>query len=194
MSRIPHAPDAFFREYLPARVASLSGVLGSKSSPGSVLFQVEGVGQFWLRLEAGRLDVQSTELSGHLLSIALREADFERVIVAAAERVGESLPPEQQLIAARLLTMDAERAALVRGVQGSLGLVLADGDTTRRLLIAPAGISLDIDKPSCDVTCTLDDFFKLQSGEANAFELLMDGRVRFGGDAQIAMALSGIFT
>jgi putative sterol carrier protein len=72
--------------------------------------------------------------------------------------------------------------------------VLADGDTTRRLLIAPAGISLDIDKPSCDVTCTLDDFFKLQSGEANAFELLMDGRVRFGGDAQIAMALSGIFT
>ena len=48
-------------------------------------------------------------------------------------------------------------------------------------------------RPSCDVSCTLEDFWKLQSGEANAFELLMDGRVRFGGDAQIAMALSGIF-
>jgi len=61
------------------------------------------------------------------------------------------------------------------------------------LLLAPAGVAVDIDKPTCDVSCTLEDFWKLQSGEANAFELLMDGRLRLGGDAQIAMALSGVF-
>ena len=193
MSRVPAAPEAFFTEYLPARVALLAPVLGQRSSPGSVLFDIDGAGRWWLKLDAGRLEVASAELPGHLLTIALRAADFERVIAAGAELVGEGLPPERQIIAARMLTLDAERANLVRGVGGSLALVLADGAVTRRLLLAPAGVPIDIDRPSCDVSCTLEDFWKLQSGEANAFELLMDGRVRFGGDAQIAMALSGIF-
>ncbi|HVJ13895.1 MAG TPA: SCP2 sterol-binding domain-containing protein [Polyangiaceae bacterium] len=193
MTRVPAAPEDFFAEYLPARVARLSPVLGQRSSPGSVLFDVEGAGRWWLRLEAGRLVVQGDELPGHLLTIALRQADFERVIAAGAEQVGETLPPERQIIAARMLTLDAERASLVRGVGGSLALVLADAGVTRRLLIAPAGVAVDLDKPTCDVSCTLEDFWKLQSGESNAFELLMAGRIRFGGDAQIAMALSGVF-
>lgn len=194
MSRVPRTPEAFFTQYLPARVALLSPVLGQQSSPGSVLFDVEGAGRWWMRLERGQLQVQNDELARHLLTIALRLADFEQVVVAGAEQVGETLPPERQIIAARMLTLDAERASLVRSVQGSLGLLLADGDVTRRLILAPAGVPVDIDRPSCDVSCTLQDFWKLQSGEANAFELLMEGRVRFGGDAQIAMALSGVFT
>jgi hypothetical protein len=193
MNRVPRVPEAFFAEYLPARVALLSPVLGQQSSPGSVLFDIEGAGHWWLRFESGRLQVQAGELPQHLLTIALRLVDFEPVIVAGAEKVGETLPPERQIIAARMLTLDAERAKLVRGVGGSLGLLLADAGVTRRLLIAPAGVPVDIDRPSCDVSCTLEDFWKLQSGEANAFELLMDGRIRFGGDAQIAMALSGVF-
>jgi hypothetical protein len=193
MNRVPSVPDAFFTEYLPARVARLSAALGQRSSPGSVLFEIEGAGRWWLRLESGRLEVQSSELPRHLLTIALRQADFERVIVAGAEQVAESLPPERQIIAARMLTLDAERANLVRGVGGSLGLALADGDLTRRLLLAPAGIPVDVDRPGCELSCTLEDFWKLQSGEANAFELLMEGRIKFDGDAQIAMALSGVF-
>jgi hypothetical protein len=187
MTRVPVAPEAFFTEYLPARVARLSPVLGQRSSPGSVLFEVESAGRWWLRLEAGRLVVQGDELPGHLLTIALRQADFERVIAAGAEQVGEALPPERQLNAARMLTLDAESASLVRGVSGSLALVLADAGVTRRLLIAPAGVAVDLAKPTCDVSCTLEAFWKLQSGESNALELLMDGRIRFGGDAQIAM-------
>ena len=193
MSRVPRVPEAFFTEYLPARVAVLAPAMGQRSSPGSVLFDVEGAGRWWLRFESGRLQVQASELPQHLLTIALRLPDFEAVIVEGAGKVGETLPPERQIIAARMLTLDAEQANLVRGVGGSLGLLLADGDVTRRLLLAPAGTPVDIDHPSCDVSCALEDFWKLQSGEANAFELLMDGRVRFGGDAQIAMALSGIF-
>lgn len=187
------APEAFFTEYLPARVARLSPLLGKKSSPGSVLFDVPPAGRWWLRLQEGKLEVGSAELPDHLLTVAVRLPDFERVIVGGAEKVGEALPPERELIAARLLTLDAERANLVRGVGGSLGIVVTDGDETRRLLLAPAGVAVDIDKPTCDVSCTLEDFWKLQSGEANAFELLMDGRLRLGGDAQIAMALSGVF-
>ena len=41
-------------------------------------------------------------------------ADFERVIVTAAGQIGEALPPERQLIAAKMLTLDAERASVVR--------------------------------------------------------------------------------
>jgi hypothetical protein len=193
MTIVPATPEAFFTQYLKARVARLSPVLGKQSSPGSVLFDIVGAGQWWLKLEGGDLQVQTSEIPGHLLTIALRVADFEKVIVAGAEQVGETLPLERQLIAAKMLTLDSERASLVRSVAGSLALVLADGDVTRKLLLAPAGVPADLDHPSCDVSCSLVDFFKLQSGEANAFELLMDGRVRFGGDAQIAMALSGVF-
>ena len=42
MTTVPATPEAFFTQYLKARVARLSPVLGKQSSQGSVLFDVEG--------------------------------------------------------------------------------------------------------------------------------------------------------
>jgi putative sterol carrier protein len=41
----------------------------------------------------------------------------------------------------------------------------------------------------CQLDCALDDLFALQGGEKNAFELMMDGKVKITGNAQLAMVL-----
>ncbi len=193
MSRVPSAPEAFFTEYLPERVARLTAAVAGKHSPGSVVFDVLGAGRWSLALKDGLLEVNTSQPADQLLTIALRVEDFEPVIVAGAEKVGEELPPERQLIAARMLTLDSERAKLVRSVQGSMGVALTDAGITRRLLLAPGTVAIDLDRPTCEVACSIEDFWGLQSGVSNAFELLMNGRLRLAGDPQIAMALSGVF-
>jgi hypothetical protein len=189
---VPSSPEAFFTSYVPERVARLSALAG-RSSPGSVLFDVPGVGSWSLALKQGSLVVTTGDQADRLLTIAIRPDDFEPIIVKGAERVPENLPPERQMIAARILTLDAERAKLVSGVTGSLGLALKDGALVRRLLIAPPKAAVLIEQPNCEVSCSLDDFFAMQGGVGNPFELLMDGRLTLAGDMQIAMALSGVF-
>lgn len=190
---VPSSPDAFFTNYVPERVAKLSATLRGRSSPGSVLFDVAGAGSWSLALKDGALVVKSGAEPDRLLTLAIRAEDFEPIIVKSAERVPEDLPPERQMIAARILTLDAERAKLVSGVTGSLGLALKDGDLVRRLLIAPPKVAVDIEHPNCEVSCSLADFWAMQGGAGNPFELLMDGRLTLSGDIQIAMALSGVF-
>jgi hypothetical protein len=190
---VPSSPEAFFTSYVPERIARLSAALAGRSSPGSVLFDVPGVGSWSLSLKQGSLLVVAGEQPDRLLTIAIRSDDFAPIIVTGAERVPEDLPPERQMIAARILTLDAERAKLVSGVTGSLGLALKDGAVTRRLLIAPPKAPVVIEQPSCEVSCSLDDFWAMQGGVGNPFELLMDGRLTLAGDMQIAMALSGVF-
>ncbi|HEV8247741.1 MAG TPA: hypothetical protein VGP93_18330, partial [Polyangiaceae bacterium] len=171
MSQAPKSPELFFSEYVPARVARLSSALSGKDSPGSVAFSVLGAGTWWLRLKAGVLEVSASELPDLLLTIALRLDDFASIIVTGADQVGEDLAPERQIIAARMLTLDSEHAKLVRSVPGSLGLLLSDGAVKRRLLVSPCTAALDLDHPSCEIACTIQDFWAMQAGSANAFEL-----------------------
>jgi putative sterol carrier protein len=43
------------------------------------------------------------------------------------------------------------------------------------------------------VSCEADAFWGLQTGATNPLELLMSGKLRISGDAQIPMALSSLF-
>jgi hypothetical protein len=192
MTQAPSAPEPFFTEYVPSRVAELSALAG-RNSAGSVAFDVIGAGTWWLRLKQGTLEVSTSELPDHLLTVALRVDDFTQVIVAGVDRLGQSLPPERQMMAARLLTLDDERAKLVSSVPGSLGLALSDGPLVRRLLVAPRAVKPSLDQPTCEIACSIEDFWAMQSGAVNPFELLMNGRIKLDGDAQVAVALSGIF-
>ncbi len=194
MVQVPESPEAFFAQYLPARVARMAAAIHGKDSVGSVAFEVLGAGKWWLKLNQGTLVASSAANEDELLTVVVRAADFVPVIVGGAQRVPEELPPERQMIAARLLTLDQERARLINTVQGSLGLALADAGATRRLLIAPRTAQRNLDKPSCEIACSIEDFWAMQSGASNPFELLMNGRIRLDGDAQIAMALSGVFS
>lgn len=193
MSDVPSAPEAFFTSYIPARFAELAGFAGANSS-GCVVFSVIGQGTWAFQLVAGKLLVQSGSRSDAIVSITIPEASFVPLVVLGAERLaGQTLSPERQLLAFRALTLDGERAALIRAVAGSVAFAVVDGASTHRVYVTPGAGSPNIAQPECEISCEADAFWGLQSGTHNPIELLMSGKLRIVGDAQIPMALSGLF-
>jgi hypothetical protein len=193
MSLVPPSPEAFFTSYIPARFAELAGFERANSA-GSVLFAVPGVGQWAYRLAEGKLLVDPNGGADVIVVITIPEPSFVPIVVAGAERlVGQTLPPERQLLAFRALTLDAERAQLIRGVAGSVAFAVVDGPSTHRVYVTPGMAVPNLAQPECEISCEADAFWGLQSGTHNPIELLMSGKLRIAGDAQIPMALSGLF-
>jgi hypothetical protein len=167
MSSVPSSPDAFFSSYIPARFAELIG-FEHASSAGNVVFTVPGVGAWAYWLTAGKLLVAAGARPDTIVTITIPEASFEPIVVAGATRLaGQALSPERQLLAFRALTLDAERVSSIRSVAGSVSFAV--------------------------ISCESEAFWGLQSGSHNPIELLMGGKLRIAGDAQIPMALSSLF-
>ncbi|HEY4106414.1 MAG TPA: SCP2 sterol-binding domain-containing protein [Polyangiaceae bacterium] len=193
MSSVPSSPDAFFSTYIPVRFAELSG-FEQASSAGSVLFAVPAVGQWAYRLERGKLSISPSAGADNIVTITIPNESFAPIVVFGAERLaGEPLSAERQLLAFRALTLDAERAALIRAVQGSIAFSVVDGATAHKLYVTPGSGKPNLAQPECEISCEADAFLGLQSGAQNPFELLMSGKLRISGDAQIPMALSSLF-
>jgi SCP-2 sterol transfer family protein len=193
MSLVPSSPGAFFTAYIPARFAELAG-FEQATSAGSVLFTVPGAGQWSYRLAQGKLLVDPSARADVIVCITVPEASFAPIVVAGAERLaGQTLPPERQLLAFRALTLDSERAAQIRAVAGSVAFAVVDGVSTHRVYVTPGAARPNLAQPECEISCDADAFWGLQSGTHNPIELLMGGKLRIAGDAQIPMALSGLF-
>jgi hypothetical protein len=193
MSDVPVAPAPFFTSYIPARFAELAGFEQAHSA-GSVLFTVPQVGTWAFRLVAGKLLVEGDVRPDAIVAITIPEASFLPVVVAGAERLhAQTLSPERQLLAFRALTLDAERAALIRGVAGTVAFAVVDGSSTHRVFVTPGAATPNVVQPECEISCEADAFWGLQSGAHNPIELLMSGKLRIAGDVQIPMALSGLF-
>jgi hypothetical protein len=193
MSGVPSSPDAFFSSYIPARFAELTG-FEQATSAGSVLFALPGVGEWAYRLTRGKLLVEQSRAADAIVRITIPEASFAPIVVAGAERLaGQTLSPERQLLAFRALTLDAERAALIRAVAGSVAFAVVDPAGTHRVYVTPGSGTPNLAQPECEITCEAEAFWGLQSGTHNPIELLMSGKLRIAGDAQIPMALSGLF-
>jgi SCP-2 sterol transfer family len=193
MRQVPSSPEVFFTTYIPARFAELAG-FEQATSAGSVLFTVSGAGQWAYRLVEGKLLVEPSAPSDAIVGITIPEASFGPIVVAGAERLaGQTLSPERQLLAFRALTLDAERAAQIRSVAGSVAFAVVDGASTHRVYVTPGTAAPNLVQPECEISCEADAFWGLQSGTHNPIELLMGGKLRIAGDAQIPMALSGLF-
>jgi putative sterol carrier protein len=190
MSEIPRDAARFFGEYVPAQLGRLKPSLAGASSPGAVVFEVDGAGAWSLRLTAGVATVTSGADADALVRIALSAADFEPVVVAGAERFATDAEPTRQLMAARVLTVDQERARLLRDAPGTLALKLASKAGEHRLTLTLGGAPTKVDAPDCEIACALEDLWSIQSGDKNAFELLMDGKLRLTGKMELAMALA----
>jgi hypothetical protein len=193
MSEVPASPEAFFTSYIPARFAELAG-FEQASSAGSVVFTVPGIGQWAYRLTGGKLRVDAGAGADAIVGITIPEASFGPIVLAGATRLaGEALAPERQLLAFRALTLDAERAALIRGVVGSVAFAVVEGASSHRVYVTPGTAKPNLAQPECEISCEAEAFWGLQSGTLNPIELLMSGKLRIAGDAQIPMALSGLF-
>src|SRR5450432_1918711 len=193
MSLVPSSPETFFTTYIPARFAELA-CFEQATSAGSVLFTIPGAGRWAYRLVQGKLLVETSAPSDAIVGITIPEASFVAIVVTGAERLaGQTLTPERQLLAFRALTLDAERAAQIRGVAGSVAFAVVDGASTHRVYLTPGTAAPNLARPECEISCEADAFWGLQSGTHNPIELLMGGKLRIAGDAQIPMALSGLF-
>ena len=122
--------------------------------------------------------------------ITLGADDFVPVVVGGAERLGEGSGFEKQLVAARVLAVDDEKARLLRDAPGSVALKLAAaGNVVHAIVITLGSGAPKLDAPECELACSLEDLWAIQSGTKNAFELLMEGKLQLTGKIELAMAL-----
>jgi hypothetical protein len=190
MSDIPRDAARFFGEYVPAQLGRLTPSLAGASSPGAVVFEVTGAGAWSLRLTAGVATVTPGVDADPLVRIAVSMADFEPVVIAGADRFANDAEPARQLVAARVLTVDQDRARLLREAPGTLAIKLASPSGEHRLTLTLGGAAPTADAPDCEISCALEDLWSIQSGDKNAFELLMDGKLKLTGKMELAMALA----
>ena len=193
MNVVPETPHDFFTKYVPERFNTVKTGVAGKSSLGSLTFRV-GQREWSLRLVSGELELSEGMADDVVLQVTVPERDFKAVVVRGAE-LQEKEPPsaEQQLLAFKVLTIDAERVAMVRSVRGSLAFVISDAGTPHRLVLTPGSAAPNIDAPECRIECQMNDFMDMQTGKLNPMQLALSGRIRILGNAQIPMALSGVF-
>jgi hypothetical protein len=158
------------------------------TSPGSLVFHV-GSQSYALRLERGSLRVESGTTNDPILQVSLSEADFAELIAQSSElfAAGE----RDRLLALRSLSLDSERANLIRNVDGSVAFEIHEDGRVRTLLLSP-GAERSSAAPACTVRIEAHDFWALSRGDKNPFELLMDGKIRMQGRMEVAMALSSV--
>ena len=187
MSQAPESAREFFEVYLPAWFQSAQGA--AVTSPGALLFHV-GAESYALRLAQGKLEVSSGMATDAVLQVSLTPADFAELI-----RQGEALfqsGASDRLLALRSLSLDDERAKMIRNVDGSVAFEITDATEVRTLLLSPGAAVAGGSPPACTVRIAAADFWALSRGEKNPFELLMDGKIRLQGRMEVAMALSSV--
>lgn len=190
---IPSSPELFFTQYIPQRFSGLPG-FEQVSSLGSIAFTVPDVGRWSFQLRNGQLACEPGLASDIIVRITIPQASFEPIVVRGTERMaGLALSPEKQMLAFRALTLDAERVAQVRAVTGSVSFVVLDGKDNHRVYVTPGTAEPNLAQPECEISCESDAFWGLQTGTQNPFELLMNGKIKITGQAQIPMALSSLF-
>ncbi len=187
MSAPPSTSRDSFEEYLPGWFRA--AVTTEPNSPGALVFHV-GPDSFALRLEQGKLGVSRGSVSDAILQVSLTEPDFAELI-RQAEALFQSAATDR-LLALRSLSLDPERAKLIRNVDGSVAFEIAEGDAIRTLLLSPGVAVAGSEPPACTVRVAAADFWALSRGDKNPFELLMDGKIRMQGRMDVAMALSSV--
>jgi hypothetical protein len=192
VTSVPSNPDAFFGSYVPETFARVAKPLRDVTSQGAIVFRVGAREPFAFRLVAGQVQTLRQMPDDTLVQVTLSEEDFAPILVRGAEQLALAAgAPERELAVFRALTLDLERASLIRSVEGSLGLEL-EAEQTHRLVLTPGRRAVPA-ATECTVRCKLADFWSMQRGEANPFELMMNGKIQISGDAQIVMSLSSLF-
>jgi hypothetical protein len=182
----PTTAREFFESYLPDWFGKAGG---TATSPGALVFHV-GPESYALRLEAGVLKVATGSSSDAILQVSMSAPDFAQLI-QQGDKLFQSGNTDG-LLALRSLTLDAERARMIRNVDGSVAFEITEGETVHTFLLSPGVAVAGAAPPACTVRVDSADFWALSRGEKHPFELLMDGKIRMQGRMEVAMALSSV--
>lgn len=193
MSDVPESPSAFFTTFLLAKFEAMKAAVSGKSSAGAMTFRVLGEGEWSLRLVDGTLTASDGMPDDALLQITMSAADFAAIFVAGARAAASEPPrPEGQVFAFKALTIAPDRARLVKAIPGSLAFVVKDEGAIRTVVVTPGIAPPKLEAPECRIECSMADFQDIQSGKQLPLQLLMSGKMKMTGNAQIPMALSTV--
>jgi putative sterol carrier protein len=68
-------------------------------------------------------------------------------------------------------------------------LRLSSDGRDHRVVVSIGGSTPKPDAPDCEIECSLADLWSIQSGSVNPFQLLLDGKIRIKGNAELALAV-----
>jgi hypothetical protein len=216
---VPSAPERFLVEFLPAFVADIGGpstpgTAGGASGSASegarrarrpagagIGVRVVGVGEWTLHLDERALRVSPGMDDDVALQLSLSARDFEPLVVEPTRRAlagAGGAAASQRALAARSLWLrlgrfDEETADLLRRQQGRILVRVDDGGTSRNVALTPGLQPYSLDSAECCIDCELAALEAVQEKRKNPLDLFYEGQIRITGDAQIALAMAGLF-
>jgi hypothetical protein len=169
-------------------------------APVGVGLRVVGAGEWTLRIVDERLLVDPTIQNDVALQISLLARDFAPLVVRPLRRAlarrapGASGSPQSNAgIWARLGRWDEETVDLLRRQTGGILLRIADADVQRCIALTPGLMPHSLERADCTIDCALADLEQLQEKQSSPLDLFYAGQIRISGDAQIALAMAGLF-
>jgi hypothetical protein len=212
---VPEQPEEFIVEFLPRSFAALTSAAesaqtapGARPAPGrraarppaavGVVARVVGAGEWTLRILAGRLQVEPGVVGDVALSATLLARDFVPLVVEPLRRslsqTGGAPPavPAGSLWT-RLGRWDEETVQLLSQQTGRILVRVDDSGTSRNVSLAPGAQPYALDNAECTIDCQLSHLLDLQAKRGSPLDLFYSGQIRITGDAQIALAMAGLF-
>ncbi len=186
-----------------SRDASLPSGKGLSPAPVGVAVRVVEVGVWTLSVVAAQLVVEVGVAPDVALQVSMHGRDFGKLVVAplrAAVQVGSgeqgSLLTRARApsgLWARLGRWDQETVELLRRQTGRILVRVEDAGTSLRVALTPGVQPYSLDEAECYIDCRRVDLEELQAKRASPLDLFYSGQIRITGDAQIALAMAGLF-
>jgi hypothetical protein len=194
---VPEQPGELITQFLPRRFAELvpaERVAQSRPSARGIILRVAGDGEWTLAVVDGRLAVSAGASADAALQISLRSDDFAALIVEPLRGpLPEPSAAQVTTLLGKLSRWDDETTELLRHVPGSLLVRVDDAGRVRPLAITPGGRDYSLEQGDCTIECGMSVLRDVTSGRRSPLDALYAGELKLGGDAQLALALAGVF-
>lgn len=212
---VPERPEAFVNEFLPRSFEELRqaqaaarapGQRGRVTAPLAVGLRVVGAGEWTLRLASAssgepELGIERGITEDVALSVSLAERDFVPLVVEPLRRAADraralaaaDVSAATASLWSRLGRWDRETVTLLRQQTGRILVRVSDAGTVRAVALTPGLVPFSLEQAECMIDCNLSDLLELSAKRQSPLDLFYSGQLRISGDAQIALALAGLF-
>ena len=163
---VPESPEPFLVEFLPAFVAEIGGASGGASALGR-----------------GSDAAPRSRRAPSGAGVAVR-------VVGAGEwtlRLSDGALVVSLGVAGDVALQISLRA------EDFTRLVVDDGGNARHIALTPGLIEHSLDRAECCIDCEITALEAVQARRKNPLDLFYEGQIRITGDAQIALAMAGLF-
>lgn len=197
-----------------ASSSSRSTLVGRGPAPVGVGLRVVGAGEWTLSIVERQLVVATGVSPDVALQVSLQNRDFEALVLTPLRRAVELVadrpsagspilgspisssgpaPSTPASLWSRLGRWDEETVELLRRQSGGILLRVEDGGVSRHIALTPGVEPYSLESAECIIDCSLADLARVQTRRANPLDLFYAGQIRISGDAQIALAMAGLF-